>query len=249
MAMASIMGGDYTKLPKFVQDDYQQSIGQASNIANRPVNVGAMSPGFDPYQSGAAGILTQGLGSYMPYIEKAAQYAGPQGASAFMNPYTQNVVQNTMTDLNKQFGLQQAQADQRAIQSGSFAGSGTRGAVFDAALKGEQANTMRNTIGDLYNKGFQQSQQAAQNASGLMAGLGSQLQTQRLGDVNALFNLGQTRRGYDAERARLGYQLPMNQASFLQQATTGMPMFQQANMPSPFLGGLAGAGIAGAMMR
>lgn len=247
--MASIMGGDYTKLPKFVQDAYQQSIGQASNIANRPVNVGAMSPGFDPYQSGAAGILTQGLGSYMPYIEKAAQYAGPQGASAFMNPYTQNVVQNTMTDLNKQFGLQQAQADQRAIQSGSFAGSGTRGAVFDAALKGEQANTMRNTIGDLYNKGFQQSQQAAQNASGLMAGLGSQLQTQRLGDVNALFNLGQTRRGYDAERARLGYQLPMNQASFLQQATTGMPMFQQANMPSPFLGGLAGAGIAGAMMR
>ena len=249
MAMASIMGGDYTKLPKFVQDAYQQSIGQASNIANRPVNVGAMSPGFDPYQSGAAGILTQGLGSYMPYIEKAAQYAGPQGASAFMNPYTQNVVQNTMTDLNKQIGLQQAQADQRAIQSGSFAGSGTRGAVFDAALKGEQANTMRNTIGDLYNKGFQQSQQAAQNASGLMAGLGSQLQTQRLGDVNALFNLGQTRRGYDAERARLGYQLPMNQASFLQQATTGMPMFQQANMPSPFLGGLAGAGIAGSMMR
>lgn len=247
--MASIMGGDYTKLPKFVQDAYQQSIGQASNIANRPVNVGAMSPGFDPYQSGAAGILTQGLGSYMPYIEKAAQYAGPQGASAFMNPYTQNVVQNTVTDLNKQFGLQQAQANQRAIQSGSFAGSGTRGAVFDAALQGEQANTMRNTIGDLYNKGFQQSQQAAQNASGLMAGLGSQLQTQRLGDVNALFNLGQTRRGYDAERARLGYQLPMNQASFLQQATTGMPMFQQANMPSPFLGGLAGAGIAGAMMR
>ena len=108
---------------------------------------------------------------------------------------------------------------------------------------------MRNTIGDLYNRGFQQSQQAAQNASGLMAGLGSQLQTQRLGDVNALFNLGQTRRGYDAERARLGYQLPMNQASFLQQATTGMPMFQQANMPSPFLGGLAGAGIAGSMMR
>jgi hypothetical protein len=249
MAMASIMGGDYTKLPKFVQDAYQQSIGQASNIANRPVNVGAMSPGFDPYQSGAAGILTQGLGSYMPYIEKAAQYAGPQGASAFMNPYTQNVVQNTVTDLNKQFGLQQAQANQRAIQSGSFAGSGTRGAVFDAALQGEQANTMRNTIGDLYNRGFQQSQQAAQNASGLMAGLGSQLQTQRLGDVNALFNLGQTRRGYDAERARLGYQLPMNQASFLQQATTGMPMFQQANMPSPFLGGLAGAGIAGSMMR
>lgn len=249
MAMASIMGGDYTKLPKFVQDAYQQSIGQASNIANRPVNVGAMSPGFDPYQSGAAGILTQGLGSYMPYIEKSAQYAGPQGASAFMNPYTQNVVQNTVTDLNKQFGLQQAQANQRAIQSGSFAGSGTRGAVFDAALQGEQANTMRNTIGDLYNRGFQQSQQAAQNASGLMAGLGSQLQTQRLGDVNALFNLGQTRRGYDAERARLGYQLPMNQASFLQQATTGMPMFQQANMPSPFLGGLAGAGIAGSMMR
>ena len=235
--------GDYTNMPKFLQEAYQKTIGQASNIASRPINAGAMSPGFDPYQSGAAGILTQGLGSYMPYIEKAAQYAGPQGASAFMNPYTQNVVQNTMTDLNKQFGLQQAQADQRAIQSGSFAGSGTRGAVFDAALKGEQANTMRNTIGDLYNQGFQQSQQAAQNASGLMAGLGSQMQQQRLGDVNALFNLGQTRRGYDAERARLSYQLPMNQAAFLQQATFGMPMFQQPNMPNVFQGGIGGIGI------
>ena len=154
--------GDYTNMPKFLQEAYQKTIGQASNIASRPINAGAMSPGFDPYQSGAAGILTQGLGSYVPYIEKAAQYAGPQGASAFMNPYTQNVAQNTMTDLNKQFGLQQAQADQRAIQSGSFAGSGTRGAVFDAALKGEQANTMRNTIGDIYNQGFQQSLATAQ---------------------------------------------------------------------------------------
>jgi len=239
--------GDYTNMPKFLQEAYQKTIGQASNIASRPINAGAMSPGFDPYQSGAAGILTQGLGSYMPYIEKAAQYAGPQGASAFMNPYTQNVAQNTITDLNKQFGLQQAQADQRAIQSGSFAGSGTRGAVFDAALKGEQANTMRNTIGDIYNQGFQQSQQAAQNASGLMSGLGSQMQQQRLGDVNALFNLGQTRRGYDAERARLGYQLPMNQASFLQQATFGMPMFQQPNIPNVFQGGIGGVGIGRAL--
>jgi len=235
--------GDYTNMPKFLQEAYQKTIGQASNIASRPINAGAMSPGFDPYQSGAAGILTQGLGSYMPYIEKAAQYAGPQGASAFMNPYTQNVAQNTMTDLNKQFGLQQAQADQRAIQSGSFAGSGTRGAVFDAALKGEQANTMRNTIGDIYNQGFQQSQQAAQNASGLMSGLGSQMQQQRLGDVNALFNLGQTRRGYDAQRAQNAYELPMNQASFLQQATLGMPMFQQPNMPNIFQGGIGGVGI------
>jgi len=241
--MAMMTSADYTDLPRFLQEGYQQMIGQASNISNRPVDIGAMSPGFDPYQQGAAGLLTQGLGSYMPYIEQSAQYAGPQGASAFMNPYTQNVVDNTTNQLNKQFGLQQAQANERAVQSGSFAGSGTRNAIFDAALQGEQANTLRNTVGDLYNQGFQQSQTAAQNASGLMSGLGSQMQQQRLGDVNAMFNLGSSRRGYDAERARLGYQIPMNQASFLQQATLGAPLFQQPNLPNPFQGGMAGAGI------
>jgi hypothetical protein len=162
-----------------------------------------------------------------------------------MNPYTQNVVDQTTQQLQKQFGLQQAQADQRAIQSGSFAGSGTRGAIFDAALQGEQFDVLGKTVADLYNQGFTQAQQAAQTGAGIIGGLGQQLQGQRLADVNALFNLGGARRDVDAQRAMFGYQLPISQSSFLQQAFMGMPMFQAPPMPNPLQSGISLGGIFG----
>jgi hypothetical protein len=241
----AIPQADFAKLPTFAQDAYKKIIGQASNIADRPIDAAALAPDLDPFQQQAAAVLTQGLGSYVPYLEQAAQYAGPQGADAFMNPYTQNVVDQTTQQLQKQFGLQQAQADQRAIQSGSFAGSGTRGAIFDAALQGEQFDVLGKTVADLYNQGFTQAQQAAQTGAGIIGGLGQQLQGQRLADVNALFNLGGARRDVDAQRAMFGYQLPISQSSFLQQAFMGMPMFQAPPMPNPLQSGISLGGIFG----
>jgi len=241
----AIANEDFTRLPTFAQDAYKKIFGQASAIADRPIDASALAPGFDPYQAQAAGLLTQGLGSYVPYLEKAAQYAGPQGADAFMNPYTQNVVDTTTQQLQKQFGLQQAQADQRAVQSGAFAGSGSRNAVFDAALQGEQFDVLGKTVADLYSQGYGQAQQAGQNAAGIMGTIGQQMQGQRHADVNALYNLGEQRRGIGAQRAMYGYQMPMNQASFLQQAYTGMPTWQAPLMPNPMQMGIASAGAMG----
>jgi len=233
---------DFAKMPTFMQDAYKKAYGQASSIASRPINTSAMAPGLDPLQTQAGGILQGGLGAYQPYLDKATQYAGPQGASAFMNPYTQNVVDNTTRDLNKQFGMQQAQANERAIGSGAFAGSGTRSAVYDAALQGEQANTMSNTIGDLYNQGFNQAQGQANTAAGNFMNLGNQFQTQRLGDVNALFNYGGANRQTGMDRAQLDYQTPMDQSQFLSSFLSGSPQFSRMQMPNPMQMGIAGFG-------
>tara|TARA_R100000908_G_C3752326_1_gene146822 strand:+ start:1126 stop:1872 length:747 start_codon:yes stop_codon:yes gene_type:complete len=240
--MVALPQADFAKLPTFVQDAFKKSFGQAANIADRPVNVGAMAPGLDPLQQQAGSILQQGLGSFQPFLEKATSYAGPGGAQAFMNPYTQNVVDNTVQQLNKQFDLQKAQANERAIGSGAFAGSGTRQAVFDAALAGEQANTLRNTVGDLYNQGFTQSQQAAQNAAQNFMNLGQQGQTQRLADVNALFNFGGAQRQTGIDAANLAYQKPMDQSLFLSSLATGAPQFSRLQMPNPMQMGIAGFG-------
>ena len=241
----AIPQADFTKLPQFAQDAYKRIFGQAANIADRPIDTAALAPDLDPYQQQAATLLNQGIGSYSPFIQQAQEFAGPGGAQAFMNPYTQNVVDQTTQQLQKQFGLQRAQADQRAIQSGSFAGSGTRGAVFDAALAGEQADTLGRSVADLYNQGFTQAQQAAQTGAGILGSLGQQIQGQRLADVNALFNLGGARRDIAAQRGMLGFQLPITQSSFLQQAFMGMPMYQAPPMPNPLQSGISLGGIFG----
>ena len=78
----AIPQADFAKLPTFAQDAYKKIIGQAANIADRPINAAALAPDLDPFQQQAGALLTQGLGSYVPYLEQAAQYAGPQGADA-----------------------------------------------------------------------------------------------------------------------------------------------------------------------
>jgi len=42
-----------------------------------------------------------------------------------------------------------------------------------------------------------------------------------------------------------GYQIPMNQSTFLQQAYTGMPTWQAPPQPNPMQMGIAGAGAMG----
>ena len=100
-------------------------------------------------------------------------------------------------------------------------------------------------MADLYNQGFTQAQQAAQTGAGILGSLGQQIQGQRLADVNALFNLGAARRYIAAQRGMLGFHLPITQSSFLQQAFSGVPLFQAAPMPNPLQSGLSLGGIFG----
>ncbi len=134
--------------PGGVIDAYKSLI-QQSNIPT-----GAqLAPDLTQEQLDAGQLLQSGLGSYQPFLtaggqalSTALQTTGPQAMQDYMNPFTQAVADTTMTDLERLFGQQRAAQAQRQIQTGGFAGSGTRGAVADAELARAQGDAYWSNI-------------------------------------------------------------------------------------------------------
>ena len=65
---------DFTKMPQFAQDAIKRIFGQAANIADRSIDTAALAPDLDPFQQQAATLLTQGIGSYSPFLQQAQQF-------------------------------------------------------------------------------------------------------------------------------------------------------------------------------
>ena len=111
-----------------------------------------------------------GIGGYQPYLDRAAQFAGPGGAQQFMNPFENQVVQQTMKDIAREGAKAQNQLAGSGVASGAFGGS--RFGVAQAGLAGKTLEQQARSAGQIRQQGFQQAQQAAQNAARLQAGLG-----------------------------------------------------------------------------
>jgi hypothetical protein len=84
-----------------------------------------LAPGLTQEQTDAAQLFRSGIGSYQPFLTAGSQAlaasmgaTGPGAATAYMNPYLQQVADTTMTDLNRQFGVQQQQSAAQQIASG-----------------------------------------------------------------------------------------------------------------------------------
>ena len=237
--------------------------------------------GMDPLRSSAIGLGEQLSGSYQPFIEGAkeqdlaAQQALTSGLGflqpsqanidKFMNPYQQNVIDSTMTQLDRQADMRRAGADAQAIQSGAFGGS--RQGVQRAETERNLQNTKADTLARLLSSGFGQAQKASQEAGRLSGGIGQAFGTlagttsdigrlqQALGqaDVSQLSQLGAMRQaqqqaGLDATRQNQmqSAQEPYTRLQLGQNLLQGMPSasipstFTQATTPSanPFLQGI-----------
>ena len=218
-----------------------------------------LHPGFTGMQTQAQNIMQGGMGAYQPFMTAGGQAAtsamqatGPGAISAYMNPYIQQVADTTMTDLNRQFGAQQAQQQQRQIQSGGFAGSATRGAVMDAELARAQSDATAKAMSGLYAGGFdtaaQLGQQAAQTQANIAGGLGSLGQMAQAGvqgDVNQLFNMGEQQRQIQAAQNLGQYQTPFHALGQYAGILQGTPMYQHYQSPNPILTGISAAGSMG----
>ena len=214
-----------------------------------------LAPGFTAEQQQAQGVLQGGLEAYLPWMTQAGQAAttamqstGPGGIQQYMNPYIQQVADTTMTDLNRQFGAQQAQQQQRQIQSGGFAGSATRGAVMDAELARAQSDATAKAMSGLYAGGFDQATQAAQQAAGTQMGIadlygrmGGQAQDYMMGDVNAMFNMGEAQRSIAGQQAEADYRTPFYGIGQYANMLTGSPTYQRFESPNPILTGITAA--------
>jgi hypothetical protein len=159
---------------------------------------------------GQAGIL--GSRGDVAGIRAGLQGAGatfdPSGIAAFMDPYTQQVVEATRREIMRTGELQKQQADAQAIAAGAFGGSRTgvqRGEI-DRAINEQIA---RQTAG-LLSQGFGQALQASQQA--FEAGKGRELQAAGLGG-----QLAQSEAGLAAQAAQMGISTQQLKAQLAQQ--------------------------------
>lgn len=154
--------------PQAVLDQYNKVVGQANTVAGTPLQQyqGNMVAGFTPDQSSAFNTVNGLQGSAQPYINQAAGLINqsttplnvtPFSASAvsqYQNPYTQQVVDSTMAQMQNMDAQQQQQLKGNAVSSGAFGGD--RAGVASAALSGQQDLANNSTIAGLYGQGYNQ---------------------------------------------------------------------------------------------
>ena len=235
---------------------------------------GMSQPQMQALQAGQAGI-----GAYTPYLQTGygnltsgtqavgsgissltGSYGGydPNMAMAFMNPYNQAVLQESLREINRQGDISRQNLQAQAVRSGAFGGS--REGIQRAELERGLSQTRNQAIVGAMQQGYGAAQQQAQQAfeqqqqRQLAAGqgigsLGTQLgnlgvqqaalgQTaQQLGqsDVNFLYNLGsmeqrQKQAELDALRSTQMQQSmqPYQQLAFLSDIYKGAPSTQMA---------------------
>jgi len=132
---------------------------------------------------------------------------------AYQSPYTQQVIEQSMADIQRQADISRGQAQSQAIRAGAFGGS--RSALLESESQRPYIEQMARTAAGLRESGFQQAQQAAlsdlarQQQLGV---LGTELQQQRaLEQARLGQQAGLT--GFEAQQQRA-----MRQAELAQQA-------------------------------
>ena len=265
-----------TEVDPQVKAAYFGNLDYAQQVAN------SMGPrqyaGFDPsYQVGesmAMGNAMQGVGSQnlntaADLTRASAAYAPQQVGynqsmvDQYMNPYTDQVINSGIADLERSRQGAVQQMGQRATAANAFGGS--RQGVAEALTNQEYGTQAGSMIANLRSQGFNQAVQNAMNTQQLNQSAGLQGAQFRLGAANQLgsqgmqqqsdayanaanmMSLGQNRQGLaqqqmDASRnlglERLGIMqgaLGLQPASMGQTTTGTQPMYQ--NTGSNLLGG------------
>jgi hypothetical protein len=229
---------------------------------------------LDALRSGA-----QGIGAYQPYLQQGTATLGagagtvgqgiaslygatggydPRMGMAFMNPYMQSVIDQSLQEINRQGDLSRQNLQAQAVRAGAFGGSreGVQRAELERGLSQTRNQAITSALQSGYGAAQQQAQQAfeqqqqRQLAMGQGLGsLGTQLGTmgiqqaalgqtaQGLGqnDVNFQFNLGsiqqkQQQAELDALRASQMQQAmqPYQQLAFVSDIYKGAPSTQMS---------------------
>jgi hypothetical protein len=138
--------------------------------------------GLDPYEMQAMG-MAGGLGGFQPYLQQAgsaygqglgatgqgiqAGYYGAQGydpamGKSFYNPYEEDVVQQSLADVYKSYGIEDVGARAGAVGQGAYGGG--RGRLMAEERFKQLGRGMTEAAGGLRHQGYTSAQQQAQNA-------------------------------------------------------------------------------------
>jgi len=232
--MSRSSGGTQTQTTSIdpeLKGAYLQNLQQARNVAAALPE--RQFAGFNPlYQAGEQQLTNLGL----------TPFTGEE-ISAFQNPYEQQVVQNTLQDIEDQRRMGQIAESQRATAARAFGGSrqGVQQSLTNAAALRQAATTAAN----LRQQGYGQAAQLAQTARGIgrqgamdVMGLGGARQAFTQQQLDAIRGLGLERLG--VAQSGLSLQLPnlgMTQST---------PLYQ--NRAAGALGGALGGAALGSQV-
>jgi hypothetical protein len=218
-----------TEIDPDIKTAYLQNLQQSRQVAAAlPTRQFA---GFNPlYQAGEAQLTNLGL----------TPFTGEE-ITAFQNPYEQQVVQNTLQDIEDQRRMGQIAEAQRATAARAFGGSrqGVQQSLTNAAALRQAATAAANLRQQGYGQAAQLAQQARQiGRQGAMdvMGLGGARQAFTQQQLDALRNIGLERLGI----SQAGISLNLPNLGMTQQT----PLYQN-RAAGALGGGLAGAQLGG----
>ena len=271
-----------TPPPKLPGETDEQYLLRIRGLAGVPQTVPAQQVApLTQAQETAVTKAQEGLGVYQPFLDAASTSVGaglgaigagvqtldPSQISTFMNPFSQQVTQQALAELDRQANIQSQRTAAEAVAAGAFGGS--RFGVREAEESRNLAQVKSQRIFEDLSRNFLQAQQAQQRTAQQLGQLGVQtLQVgqaqaglgeagQRLGgvDINRLLSVGgvqQQQAQNELEAARrtelARQQEPFRRVGFASDVLRGVPssqvQFTQQPAPSLFQQ-VAGLGIAG----
>ena len=197
-----------TQQPGETAQQFAQRQALAQQFGIRQAGMAALAPTVadeTQLQKDARG-LASGLGSFQPFLTKAATAAdaatgliGPMTTAqrqAYMSPFQQDVIDTTLTEFDRQAQAQKAQQAARALGTPGAFGGGREG-VLQAEYQAASDRNRSAIQAGLLQQGFQQAQQARaadlaaqRGISALQSGLGAQQQALSRGQISGLGTLG-----------------------------------------------------------
>ena len=256
------------------QDNWQQAQDTAEGLDPRQIaglgldftrgadvmrgSVGQGAPGMQATQQ--AMQSAQGVGDG---LGRFTEQMGLGDIERFQNPHTDQVVNATMDDLNRQRQRAMMDVGDQAAAAGAFGGS--RHGVAEGETNRAFADQAAQTAAQLRQGGFDQASQMAMsdlqrqqqagmqqaniglNQAGMLGGLGQQMQQMGMQGAQGLLGLDEMQRGVEQQQLDAEYEVPLLQQQLRNQAlglapAGGATQSQQQGRSSPgFIGGQANA--------
>lgn len=183
------------QMPPWMQNQWQSVINMSNTAANRTAGQ-AVAP-LTANQNQAFANAQANYGGGQPMLGQAMTAnqgvmnngLSPQSIQNYMNPYTSNVVNTTLGQMQLQENQQGAAINSQATAANAFGGD--RAAVAQALNNQNWTNAMGQTAASLNNQGFMNAgQMAAQNANLQLQGA-SGLQSNVMNSQNLQFQQNQ----------------------------------------------------------
>lgn len=210
-AQGMIGAGAQAAMQAAQQPGFQQGIGTMGMGALQG-QAAAQQPGFGQAQ----GTLGMGIGA----LQGAAQMYDPSRAQQFMNPYQQQVIDESLRQINRQGDISRQNLQAQAVRSGAFGGSreGVQRAELERALSEQRNAAIVGGLSQGYNQAATQAQQAfeqqqgrqlaqaqgLQGAAGTAGSLASQQAGLGLQAAGLTQNVGQAQLSAAGQQGQLG---------------------------------------------